>query len=112
MIFAAALVAVTPTVSVTGYKLTSEGATQNLSTAVQAGQDGNFSLILVGTNVDELSSNSFSGNGLSNLSYNAATATLTGHGAGLLVITADSTTIANITIQAYGDDDDTNGQLP
>ena len=115
IIFSAALVVVTPTVSVTGFKLSADGQTQSLTTHVTAEQNGSFSLILVGSNIDELSNSSFSGSGLSAFNYNAETGALSGSGHGTLVITASDTTIASITIDAYtanSGEDDTNGQLP
>lgn len=101
-IFTSALVAVVPGISVTGYKLTAGGATQSLATAVNANADtGAFSIILVGNDVDDLATANFSGTGLSSLSYDAATATLTGvvdSGTRSLVIRDNETTIANISI--------------
>ena len=108
-VFSATLVAVVPGVQVTGYKLSQNGATQSLSTSVQASQEGVFTIFLVGQNIDDLTDDSFSGSGLTISSYDGETGELVGSGAGTLVITADNTTIANITIVAYSTDNDDDG---
>lgn len=110
-IFTAALVAVVPTVAVTGYKLSADGATQQLSTAIQANAaDGSFSCILVGSELDDLSTASFSGDGVSNLDYTPATATLTGEvssaGQKSIVIQDNDTTIATLKVYWSGNNDD------
>ena len=101
-IFTAALVAVNPAVSVTGYKLTDQGATQQLSVAVNANQEtGAFDVVLVGNNIDDLTTADFSGTGLSSLSYAPATGHISGvvdSGSRTLVIQSDGTTIATLTI--------------
>ena len=69
-IFVAALVAVTPSVTVTGLKLTAEGATQAVSTTIMADNDtGAFEVFLVGTNLDELETSDMSGQNLTSLTY-------------------------------------------
>ena len=105
--FSATLVAVVAGVTVTGYKLAQNGATQQLSTAVQASQEGVFTIFIVGENIDDLTDDSFSGSGLEISSYDGETGELVGSGAGTLIITDNNTTIATITITAYsaqGDD--------
>ena len=106
-VFSATLVAVVAGVTVTGYKLAANGATQQLSTAVQASQEGVFTIFIVGENIDDLTDDSFSGSGLEISSYDGETGELVGSGAGTLIITDNNTTIATITIMAYsaqGDD--------
>ena len=80
-----------------------------MSTSVQASQEGVFTIFLVGQNIDDLTDDSFSGSGLTISSYDGETGELVGSGAGTLVITADNTTIANITIVAYSTDNDDDG---
>ena len=108
-VFSATLVAVVPGVQVTGYKLSQNGATQSLSTSVQASQEGVFTIFLVGQNIDDLTDDSFSGSGLTISSYDGETGELVGSGAGTLVIQDNNTTIANITIVAYSTDNDDDG---
>ena len=103
-IFVAALVAVTPSVSITGLKLTVEGATQNLSTTVIADTDtGAFEVFLVGENLDELQASDMSGQNLTNITYDdenfQVSGALSQSGTSHLVITNEGTTIASITIQ-------------
>lgn len=103
-IFVAALVAVTPSVSITGLKLTAEGATQNLSTTVIADTDtGAFEVFLVGENLDELQASDMSGQNLTSLTYDdenfQVSGALSQAGTSHLVITNDGTTVASITIQ-------------
>ena len=102
-IFVAALVAVVSSVSVTGFKLTVEGATQSLETEVTADTDtGAFDIYLTGQNLDDLTVENFSGSGLSNLTYDDENAQISGRkdasGSTSLVITFDNTTIATIGI--------------
>ena len=103
-IFVAALVAVTPSVSITGLKLTAEGATQNLSTTVIADTDtGAFEVFLVGENLDELQASDMSGTNLTSITYDdenfQGAGALSQSGTSHLVITNDGTTVASITIQ-------------
>lgn len=110
-LFAAGLVVVSPGISVTGYKLSAGGATQSLSTAVDADStDGSFSIILVGSDIDDLTNENFSGSGLNNLDYTPGTGTLTGQcssvGVKHLRIAVDDTTIANIDISYISDGGD------
>ena len=103
-IFVAALVAVTPSVSITGLKLTAEGATQNLSTTVIADTDtGAFEVFLVGENLDELQASDMSGTNLTSITYDdenfQVSGALSQSGTSHLVITNDGTTVASITIQ-------------
>ena len=104
-IFTATLVAVVPAVSVTGYKLTQNGATQSMSTAVSANDGGAFSIYLVGNGLDDLTDDSFSGTNISISEYDAAThnlvGSLSGGSSSQLVITANATTIGTITISPY-----------
>jgi len=106
-VFSATLVAVVTGVTVTGYKLAQNGATQQLTTAVQASQEGVFTIFLVGENIDDLTDDDFSGAGLEISSYDGETGELVGSGAGTLIIQDNNTTIATITITPYsaqGDD--------
>ena len=103
-IFVAALVAVTPSVSITGLKLTAEGATQNLTTTVIADTDtGAFEVFLVGENLDELQASDMSGTNLTSITYDdenfQVSGALSQSGTSHLVITNDGTTVASITIQ-------------
>ena len=103
-IFVAALVAVTPSVSITGLKLTAEGATQNLSTTVIADTDtGAFEVFLVGENLDELQASDMSGQNLTSITYDdenfQVSGALSQSGTSRLIITNDGTTIASIAIQ-------------
>ena len=103
-IFVAALVAVTPSVSITGLKLTAEGATQNLTTTVIADTDtGAFEVFLVGENLDELQASDMSGQNLTSITYDdenfQVSGALSQSGTSHLVITNDGTTIASIAIQ-------------
>ena len=103
-IFAAALVAVTPSVSITGIKLTAEGATQPVSTTIIADQEtGAFEVFLVGQNLDELQASDMSGQYLSSITYDdehaQVSGALTQNGTTHLVITNDGTTVASISIQ-------------
>ena len=107
-IFVAALVAVTPSVSITGLKLTAEGATQNLSTTVIADQTtGAFEVFLVGENLDELQASDMSGQNLTSITYDDENFQVSGSlsqiGTSHLVITNDGTTVASITIQRSSD---------
>lgn len=101
-IFSAALVAVVPGVSVTGWKGSAAGATQSLSTSVQANEEtGAFSAILVGNDVDDLTLSDFSGStGISGLAWNSETATISGTAAqsGSVTIRSNSTTIGTLLI--------------
>jgi hypothetical protein len=102
-IFVAALVAVVSAVTVTGFKLTQEGAIQSLETEVTADTDtGAFDIYLTGENLDDLTVANFAGSGLSNLTYDDENAQLSGRkdaaGETNLVITFDNTTIATIGI--------------
>jgi nucleoid DNA-binding protein len=110
-IFTATLVAVQPSASVTGYKLTENGATQSLSTSVQADDGGAFSIYLVGTGLDGLTDDNFSGTNLTISEYDSEThnvvGTLNGAASTTLIVTVDETTIATIGISPYQDD---NGQ--
>ena len=112
-IFAAALVAVTPSVSITGLKLTAEGATQAVTTTIIADEEtGAFELFLVGQNLDELAASDMSGQNLTAITYDDENAQVSGAytaiGTTHLVITNDDTTVASITIQrgSGGDGDD------
>lgn len=106
-IFVAALVAVTPSVSITGLKLTAEGATQAVSTTIIADTDtGAFEVFLVGQNLDELQASDMSGQNLTSITYDdenfQVSGALSQSGTSHLVITNDGTTIASITIQRGG----------
>ena len=95
--------AVTADITVTGYKLSAAGATQALSSGISAAQaDGAFSVILVGTNLDDLTTASFStvDGSFSGLAYDATTATLTGSciTSGHLRIADNGTTIATLSV--------------
>lgn len=110
-LFSAGLVVVNPGVTVTGYKLSAQGAVQSLSTAVNAdASDGSFSIILVGNDIDDLTNANFSGSGLNNLDYTPVSGTLTGvcgsTGVKALRIAVDDTTIATININYVGSSDD------
>ena len=103
-IFAAALVAVTPSVSITGLKLTAEGATQAVTTTIIADEEtGAFEVFLVGQNLDELQASDMSGQNLTSITYDDENAQVSGaysaNGTTHLVITNDGTTVAAITIQ-------------
>lgn len=110
-IFVAGLVAVTPTVSVTGWKATQQGATQALTTAVTANPTTKvFEVYLVGNNTDDLTTASFSGTGLSEVAYTPASGLLHGKVTNVstsVVITANSTTIATLNVH-WDDSDDEN----
>ena len=101
-IFSAALVAVQPGVTVTGWKASEGGATQSLNTSVTANTDsGAFSAILVGNDVDDLVVGDFTGStGITGLAFDAATATLTGTAAqtGTVTIRHENTTIGTLRI--------------
>ena len=110
-IFVAALVAVTPSVSITGLKLTAEGATQPVSTTIIADQEtGAFEVFLVGQNLDELQASDMSGTHLTSITYDDENAQVSGalsqSGTSHLVITNDGTTIASITILRSSSEDD------
>ena len=103
-IFVAALVAVTPSVSITGLKLTAEGATQAVSTTIIADTDtGAFEVFLVGQNLDELQASDMSGQNLTSITYDdenfQVSGALSQSGTSHLVITNDGTTVASITIR-------------
>lgn len=103
IIFSAALVAVTPGTTVTGWKLTPNGATQQLSTAIDAdGETGAFGCILVGENIDELTTADFIGDsGISGLAYDAQTGELEGiatSGSHSVQVRSENTTIATLTV--------------
>ena len=103
-IFVAALVAVTPSVTVTGLKLTAEGATQAVSTTIMADTDtGAFEVFLVGQNLDELQASDMAGQNLTSITYDdehfQVSGALSQSGTSHLVITNSGTTIASITIQ-------------
>lgn len=101
-LFNGALVAVTPTCAVTGYKTSASGATNALNVTVNANQDtGAFDIYLVGTELDELAQNEFSGTGITISSWDAESGHLTGvvdAGTRTLIISNEGTTIANISI--------------
>lgn len=102
ILFTSGLVAVTPTVSVTGFKLSPTGATQNLGTQISANSEtGAFSIYLVGQELDELTIDEFSGTGISNIAWDAESGQLSGvvdNGTRTLVVRNDGTTIANLYI--------------
>lgn len=108
-IFRAALVAVTPTVAVTGYKIGVNGAVRGLGTKADADPEtGGFGVYLVGTELDELTVSSFSG--ASNITYNGETGelegTVSGEGDHNIVITHDGTTIATLVVNLAGEGGD------
>lgn len=102
LIFSAALVAVVPGVSVTGWKGSASGSTQSMSTSVQANEEtGAFSAILVGNDVDDLVLSDFSGStGISGLAWDSATATISGTAAqsGNITIRSNNTTVGKLYI--------------
>lgn len=103
IIFSAALVAVTPGTTVTGWKLTPSGATQQLSTAIDSdGETGAFGCFLVGENIDELTAADFlADSGISGLTYDAQTGELGGiaiSGSHSIQVRSDNTTIATLTV--------------
>lgn len=104
-IFTATLAVVVPTTSVTGYKLTQNGATQALTTAVNAEDGGAFTIFLVGQNLGDLSDDNFSGTGLEISEYDNETYCLVGSISAAsqtnLIITANNTTIATIPVRPY-----------
>jgi nucleoid DNA-binding protein len=108
-IFAAVLVVVQPTVSVTGYKLTENGATQQLSVALQVDEIGStFSVYLVGQELDDLTTDNFTGTNIADISYNPATGALSGKAmtaSGSVRIAVDDTTIGTLNVVV----DDNNG---
>lgn len=112
VIFTAALVAVTPGVTVSGYKKGASSTVTALNVSLMVESNDAFDITLVGTNLDDLTTESFSGQKLTDLSYNPQTGQLTGaksqSGSTSLVITANSTTVATITVIDYqnGDNDD------
>lgn len=112
-IFSAAMVAVQPGVTVTGWKASESGATQSLNTAVVADADsGVFEAILVGNDVDELTKDSFTGStGISILSYTESTGVLMGEAAqtGTVTIRHEDTTIATLKITKGQDTDSPTG---
>ena len=108
-IFAAVLVVVQPTVSVTGYKLTENGATQQLSVALQVDEIGStFSVYLVGQELDDLTTDNFTGTNIADISYNPATGVLSGKAmtaSGSVRIAVEDTTIGTLNVVV----DDNNG---
>lgn len=111
IIFSAALVAVQQTVTVTGYKLDPDGATQPMSQAVEANPDnGAFDAYLQGNDVDELVIGDFTGTGITNLTWDAENAQLSGRctgSSGSVRIAYNNTTIGtlNVTKTTGGGDD-------
>ena len=101
-IFAAVLVVVQPTVSVTGYKLTENGATQQTSVSIQVGEVGDtFTVWLVGNELDDLTVDNFTGTDVADIAYNPATAVLSGKvmtASGSIRIADDDTTIATLHV--------------
>ncbi len=111
-IFAAVLVVVQPTVSVTGYKLTESGATQPMSVAVQVSEVGaTFTVWLVGQELDDLTTENFTGTNVADISYVPATGVLSGKAmtvSGSVRIAVEGTTIASLSVAVAGDDYDPN----
>ena len=101
-IFAAVLVVVQPTVSVTGYKLTENGATQQTSVSIQVGEVGDtFTVWLVGNELDDLTVDNFTGTDVADIAYNPATGVLSGKvmtASGSIRIADDDTTIATLHV--------------
>ena len=101
-IFAAVLVVVQPTVSVTGYKLTENGATQQTSVSIQVGEVGDtFTVWLVGNELDDLTVDNFTGTDVADIAYNPATAVLSGKvmtASGSIRIADNDTTIATLHV--------------
>lgn len=112
IIFAAALVAVQQTVTVTGYKTELEGSTKPMSQAVEADPDnGAFDAYLQGNDVDELVIGDFTGTGITNLTWDAENAQLSGRctgSSGSVRIAYNNTTIGtlNVTKTTGGGGDD------
>ena len=106
-IFGAALVVVQPSVSVTGYKLTENGATQALSVAIQVAEVGStFTVWLVGQELDDLTTDNFTGTNVADIAYTPATGVLTGKAmtaSGSVRIAAENTTIATLSITVEDD---------
>ena len=102
IIFSAALVAVQQTVTVTGYKLDPDGATQPMSQAVEANPDnGAFDAYLQGNDVDELVIGDFTGTGITNLTWDAENAQLSGRctgSSGSVRIAYNNTTIGTLNV--------------
>ena len=111
-IFAAVLVVVQPTVSVTGYKLTESGATQPMSVAVQVSEVGaTFTVWFVGQELDDLTTENFTGTNVADISYVPATGVLSGKAmtvSGSVRIAVEGTTIASLSVAVAGDDYDPN----
>ena len=107
-IFAAVLVVVQPTVSVTGYKLTENGATQQLSVAIEVSEVGDtFSVWLVGEELDDLTVDNFTGTNVADISYTPATGVLSGKimtASGSIRIADEDTTIATLHVVIPEDD--------
>ncbi len=101
-IFAAVLVVVQPTVSVTGYKLTENGATQQTSVSIQVGEVGDtFTVWLVGNELDDLTVDNFTGTDVADIAYNPATGVLSGKvmtASGSIRIADNDTTIATLHV--------------
>ena len=114
-VFTANLVAVTTEIQVTGYKNSLSGSVRELSTSYTCDQDNGFEIYLVGQNLDDLTQASFSGTGISGITYDAESALVAGTKDGstrTLVITAGGTTIGSITLVSQsggGNDDDDDG---
>lgn len=104
-IFAAVLVVVQPSVSVTGYKLTENGATQQMNVAIQVDEVGStFTVWLVGQELDDLTTENFTGTNVADINYTPATGVLTGKAmtaSGTVRIAVENTTIGtlNVTIE-------------
>jgi len=104
-IFAAVLVVVQPSVSVTGYKLTENGATQQMNVAIQVDEVGStFTVWLVGQELDDLTTENFTGTNVADINYTPATGVLTGKAmtaSGSIRIAVENTTIGtlNVTIE-------------
>ena len=107
-IFAAVLVVVQPTVSVTGYKLTENGATQQLSVAIEVSEVGDtFSVWLVGEEIDDLTVDNFTGTNVADISYTPASGVLSGKimtASGSIRIADEDTTIATLHVVIPEDD--------
>ncbi len=107
-IFAAVLVVVQPTVSVTGYKLTENGATQPTNVSIQVSEVGDtFTVWLVGQELDDLTVSNFTGSNVADLSYAPETGMLSGKvttASGSIRIADDDTTIATLHVVIQEDD--------
>lgn len=107
-VFTATLVAVQTGVSVTGYKLTQNGATQSLGTVIQANSEGAFSVFLVGQNLTDLSDDDFSGSNISISEFDASNGNLVGSISGSsqssILIRSNYTTVATLYVAPYSSD--------